>query len=88
MKTKIVKDYMTKIVKALEDFDVLMKGVTETFKNDIKKGGALSLIPMLLGTLGVSLLHGKGLFRAGTNDKCNCGQGIYRACEGKGLFRA
>ena len=28
---------MTKIVKALEDFDVLMKGITETLKNDIKK---------------------------------------------------
>ena len=28
---------MTKIVKALEDSDVLMKGITETLKNDIKK---------------------------------------------------
>ena len=25
-------DYMTKIVKALEDSDVLMKGITETLK--------------------------------------------------------
>ena len=31
-----IKD-MTRIVKTLEDSDVLMKGVTETFKNDIKK---------------------------------------------------
>ena len=60
--TKTVKfsnkdlDDMTKIVKALEDSDVLMKGVTKTLKNDIKKGGALLLIPMLLGTLGASLL--------------------------------
>ena len=30
-------DYMTKIVKALEDSDVLMKEVTKTLKNDIKK---------------------------------------------------
>ena len=30
-------DDMTKIVKALEDSDVLMKGVTKTLKNDIKK---------------------------------------------------
>ena len=30
-------DDMTKIVKALEDSDVLMKGITETLKNDIKK---------------------------------------------------
>ena len=30
-------DVVTKIVKALEDFDVLIKGVTKTLKNDIKK---------------------------------------------------
>ena len=30
-------DDMTKIVKALEDSDVLMKGITETLKTDIKK---------------------------------------------------
>ena len=30
-------DDMTKIVKALEDSDVLMKGITETLKNIIKK---------------------------------------------------
>ena len=41
--TKIVEvsnknlDDMTKIVKALEDSDVLMKGVTKTVKNNIKK---------------------------------------------------
>ena len=28
---------MIKIVKALEDSDILMKGVSETSKNDIKK---------------------------------------------------
>ena len=30
-------DDMTKIVKALENSDVLIKGITETLKNDIKK---------------------------------------------------
>ena len=41
--TKTVKcsnkdlDDITKIVKALEDSAVLMKGITETLKNDIKK---------------------------------------------------
>ena len=64
-------DDMTKIVKALEDSDVLMKGITETLKNDIKKGGALPLIPMLLGTLGASLLTKRGLFRAGQGTKKN-----------------
>ena len=68
---------MTKIVKALEDSDVLMKGITQTLKNDIKKGGALPLIPMLLGTLGASLLTGRGLFGAG-----NQGQGNFRAGQG------
>ena len=76
---------MTEIVKVLEDSDVLMKGITKALKNDIKKGDALPLIPMSLGTLGASLLTGRGLFRAGNGNKCNCGQGIYRA--GKGLFR-
>ena len=44
-----------KIVKALEDSNILLKGVSETIKNETKeqKGGFLS---MLLGTLGASLL--------------------------------
>ena len=81
--TKTVKypnkdlDDMTKIVKALEDSDVLMKGVTKTLKNDIKKGGASPLMPMLLGTLGASSLTGRGMCRAG-----NQGQGLFRAGQG------
>ena len=57
-----------KIVQALEDSNILLKGVTETVKNETKeqKGGFLS---MLLGTLGASvlgnLLTGKGIVRAG-----------------------
>ena len=44
-----------KIVQALEDSNILLKGVTETIKNETKeqKGGFLST---LLGTLGASLL--------------------------------
>ena len=43
-----------KIVQALENTNILLKGVTETIKNETKeqKGGFLS---MLLGTLGASL---------------------------------
>ena len=58
-----------KIVQALEDSNILLKGVTKTIKNETKeqKGGFLS---MLLGTLGASLLGnlltGKGIVRAGT----------------------
>ena len=83
-----------KIVQALEDFNVLLKGVTETVKNETKeqKGGFLSL---LLGTLGASLsgnlLTGKGVVRAGYGS--NKGKGIKRAGygnnnKGKGVVRA
>ena len=72
-----------KIVQALEDSNILLKGVTKTVQNEVKeqKGGFLS---MLLGTLGASLLGnlltGKGLYRAGK------GKGITRA--GEGIVRA
>ena len=44
-----------KIVKSLKDSELLLKGVSETTKDEAKeqKGGFLS---MLLGTLGASLL--------------------------------
>ena len=57
-----------KIVQALEDSNILLKGVTKAIQNEVKeqKGGFLS---MLLGTLGASLLGnllaGKGIIRAG-----------------------
>ena len=57
-----------KIVKSLEECGLLMKGVSETVKNEVKeqKGGFLG---MLLGTLGASLsgnlLTGKGTVRSG-----------------------
>ena len=68
-----------KIVKSLEDFSFLLKGVTEAVQNVVKeqKEGFLS---MILGTLGSSLLGnlltGKGINRAGK------GKGINRASEG------
>ena len=61
-----------KIVQALKDSNILLKGVTKTIKNKTKeqKGGFLS---MLLGTLGASLLGnllaGKGIVRAGSGNK-------------------
>ena len=61
-----------KIVKSLEDSRVLLKGVDETIKNEVKeqKGGFLS---MLLDTLGASLLGnmlaGRGVIRAGYGSK-------------------
>ena len=84
---------MIKIVKALEDSDILVKGSTKALQTDVKKGGALPILPMLLSTLGAFLLSGRGLYRAGNHNKCNCetnhqGKGLYRVGEGKGLFRA
>ena len=73
-----------KIVQALEDFNILLKGVTKTIKNETKeqKGGFLS---MLLGTLGASLLGnllaGKGIVKAGLGNKK--GKGIVKAGTGK-----
>ena len=57
-----------KIVKSLEDTDLLIKGISKTIKNEAKeqKGGFLG---MLLNTLQVSflgnLLTCKGTIRAG-----------------------
>ena len=73
-----------KIIQALEDSNILIKGVTKTIKNETKeqKDGFLS---MLLGTLGANLLgkllsqkgikaysedkKGKGIVRAGYGNK-------------------
>ena len=67
-----------KIIKALENSGILLKGVSKAIKNETKeqKGGFLR---MLLGTLGASLLGnlltgGKGIMRAG--------DGIVRAGSG------
>ena len=43
-----------KIVQALEDSYILLKGVTETIKNKIKEQ-KVEFLSMLLGTLGASL---------------------------------
>ena len=65
-------DDIRKIVQALEDSNILLKGVTKTIKNETKeqKGGFLS---MLFGSLGASLLGnllaGKGIARAGSGNK-------------------
>ena len=67
-----------KVIEALENSGILLKGVTKTIENETKeqRGGFLS---MLLGTLGAILLGnlltcGKGIVRAG--------EGVIRAVEG------
>ena len=67
-----------KIVKSLKESGLLIKGVSETIKNEAKeqKGGFLG---MLLGTLGTnllgSMLAGKGVIRTG--------KGVIPAGEGQ-----
>ena len=79
-----------KIIHALENSNILIKGVTRTIKHETKerKGGFLS---MLLGILGASLLGnlltGKGILRAGSGNKKGKrnkkGKGIVIAGTGK-----
>ena len=73
-----------KIVQALEDSNILLKGVTKTIKNETKEQKR-RFLSMLLGTLGASLLGnlltGKGIVRAGSGNKK--GKGIVRAGTGK-----
>ena len=73
-----------KIVQALEDSDILLKGVTKATKTETKKQKG-AFLRMLLGTLGPNLLGnllaGKGILRAGSGSKK--GKGIVRAEAGK-----
>ena len=81
-----------KIVKSLEDSGILLNGITETVKNEVKeqKSGFLS---MLLGTLGASLLgdlltknlSGRGVIRAGEGT-IRAGEENIRAGHGSKIF--
>ena len=57
-----------KIIKSLGECGLLIKGASETIKNEVKKQKG-RFFSMLLGTLGASLLGnlltGKGVMRAG-----------------------
>ena len=77
-----------KIIEALENSGILLKGVSKTIENETReqRGGFLS---MLLGTLGASLsgnllTGGKGIVRAGEGSVASRakGKGIIRAGEG------
>ena len=69
-------NYIMKIIKSFEESGLLIKGVSETIKNETKeqKGGFLS---MLLGALGVTLL---GHLLAG-RDTIRAGEDTIRAGE-------
>ena len=69
-----------KIIEALEDSGILLKGVSKTVENETieQRGGFLS---MLLETLGASLL---GNLLTGRKGIMRVGDGIVRAGAGKG----
>ena len=77
---------IVKIVKFLEDSGLILKGVSETVKNEARqqRGGFLS---MLLGTLGRSLLEnilaGRGAIAKSQGRGINrAGEGVVRAVYG------
>ena len=72
-----------KIVQALEDSNIFLKGVTKTIKNETKeqKGGFLSFLATLGASLLGNLLAVKGIVRAGSGNKNE--KGIVRAGTGK-----
>ena len=81
-----------KIVKSIEDNGILLNGITETVKNEVKeqKDGFIS---MLLGSLGASLLgdlltknlSSRGVIRAGEGT-IRAGEGTVRAGNGSKKF--
>ena len=77
-----------KIVKSLEDFGLLLKGISETVQNEVKdqKG---EFFNMLLGTLAARLLRnlltGQGINGTGKGRGINrVGEGVLRAgCDSR-----
>ena len=85
-------DDIMKIVKALEDSNILLKSVTKAIKNETKeqRGGFLS---MLLSILGASLLgdlltknlSGKGTVKAG-EETIRAGEGVKKSSNATTSF--
>ena len=78
---------IVEIIKSLEDFGLLLKGVTETVQNEVKEGKGVFL-SILLDTLGASLLgnrlKGKEINIAWKGRRINgAGEGVLRADYGK-----
>ena len=92
----ISNEEMNDIIKnfqALEDSNILLKGVTKTIKNETTEQ-KVRFLSMQLGTLGANLLRnllaGRGIVRAGSGNKK--GKEIVRSGSGdkigKGIVRA
>ena len=81
-----------KIVKSLEDYGLLLKGVSETVQNEARQQKVGFLI-MLLGTLGTSLLGnilaGKEINRAGKGVRVKIvSEKTKSKRQGRGVIRA
>ena len=79
---KEMNDIM-KIVQALENYNILLKGVTEIIKNETKeqREGFLGILVVTLGSILLgNLLSGKGIVRASSGNKK--GKRIVRAGYG------
>ena len=72
-----------KIIKALENSGILLKGVSKAIKNETKEQKR-RFLSMLLGTLGASLL---GNLLSGGKGIMTAGEGIVRAGEGNVVSR-
>ena len=74
-----------KLAKSLEDIDILLDGITETVKNEVKeqKGGFLS---MLLGTLGASVVGDLLTKNLSGRRNIRAGEGTIRAGYGSKKF--
>ena len=76
---------LLKLVKSLEDSRILLNGITETVKNEVK-GQKVGFLSMLLGTLGDSL-HGDLLTKKlSDRDVIRAGEGTIRAGYGSKKF--
>ena len=77
---------MIKIIKAIEDSAILIKGTMKTIETEIKEQ-KIGFLGMLLGTLGAcflgNMLAGQGIVRAGyDNNRAKQFQGIVIAGYG------
>ena len=71
-----------KIIMSLEESGLLIKGVSETIKNETKNKG--EFLVMLLGTLGTSLLGNLLTYKG----KIRAGEGVIATSRVQGTIRA
>ena len=76
---------LLKIVKSLEDSGLLLDGITETVKSEVKEQ-KIGFLSMLLGTLGASLLGDLLTKNLSGREVIRAGEGTIRARYGSKKF--